>query len=84
MKLNKKFDKPMLFAGMFLVLLGVIYQNLEYLPVELSDLFFWLPKEEYGYFKLVESEPEFDFGLIFFILGILLLVIRSKFIKIDK
>ena len=83
MKVNQKFDKPLLLTGILFVLIGLLYKSRNLLPVEISELFFWLPKTEYIYYKVVEAKPEFEFGLLFFLIGIIILVLRRLFIK-DK
>ncbi len=81
MKVNQKLDKPLLLTGILFVLIGLLYKARDLLPVEISELFFWLPQREDMYYKVVEAEPEFKFGLLFFLIGIIILVFRRLVIK---
>nr|WP_136252941.1 hypothetical protein [Ningiella ruwaisensis] len=81
MKVNQKLDKPLLIAGILFVLLGLLYKARDFLPVEISELFFWLPQRYDMYYKVAEAEPEFKFGLLFFSIGIIVLVFRRLTIK---
>ena len=84
MNLNQKFDVPLLVLGCSLILLGAIYQHREYLPLEFSQLFFWLPEKQDGYYKVVESGTDFNWGSLFFIVGIAVLFIRKRFTNVEK
>jgi hypothetical protein len=84
MKVNHKLDTPLLICGIVFILLGLIYKSRDLLPVELTELFFLLPPTEDRYYKLVESDPEFKFGLLFFILGIAVLIFRRIFIQVKS
>jgi hypothetical protein len=81
-KVNQKLDKPLLVCGITFVLLGLVYKSRNLLPVEFSELFFWLSKDQDGYYKLVESEPEFKLGLVFFLIGLVVLVFRRLTIRV--
>ncbi len=82
MKINQKFDKPLLILGALFILLGAIYQNRGHLPIEFSHFFFWLPQKQDGYYKLVEGAPDLKFGLLFFVTGFLVLVFRRFAIEV--